>query len=336
MSQQGLFKAADILKENTPPLKWLVPGILAREGVTYCIAPPKKGKTNTAFNIAVDVAVGKTALGSIPLDGSVGVLYLLLEGDRRRRRVYRLLKSILDGKDCPDNLHVFTTETFPLMPSAIDKIADILDQHPDIGLVIIDRFIQIRKPRTQILYADDMEDIERIRDLGEDAGVAFLLIDHPRKQESANWVDLVAGSYGVAGTVDNLLFLDRKEGSDAAKLKVQGRDVEENVFTTSFDRRTRRLTVTGCGYLPPSLQAVVDFMAKEGAVSVKRVADYFDIEAAAAKKRIDRLVKLGRVAHTGREQYAIPTPAMTAAMTTTPVTTTRSGVLLNQFDDGEY
>jgi biotin operon repressor len=322
----GLFRATDILKESIPPLKWLIPGMLSAEGVTYFIGRPKLGKTNTALNIAVDIAEGKMALGSIPLEGPKGVLYCLLEGDRHRRRVHRILKDILQGRKCPDNLHIFTTETFPLMPGAIAKLDEILSEYNSIRLVIIDRFIQIRQQENQVNYHKDMADVQQIRNIAEKFNCAFLLLDHPRKLESANWIDLVSGSYGIAGTADNLLFLDRVEGSTQAKIKVQGRDVEENVFLTSFDRETKRLTVTGRGYLPDGLQEVQNVLISSPVpLSIKEIAGKLEIDPDAAKKRIKRLEDKGKVIKVDRGQYTVERPATTGKTNRINLLTFRTG-----------
>lgn len=305
----GLFMASDILKEQIPPLKWLIPGMLSAEGVTYLIGRPKLGKTIFAFNIAIDIAEGKMALGSIPLEEPKGVLYCLLEGDRNRRRAHRILNDSLQGRKCPDNLQIFTTETFPLMPNAIAKFEEILSENESTRLVIIDRFIQIRQQENQVNYHKDMADVQQIRDIAEKFSCEFLLIDHPRKQESVNWVDLVSGSYGIAGTADNLLFLDRTEGSTQAKIKVQGRDVDENVFTTSFDTETKRLTVTSSGYLPEALQAVQDVLNSSSVpLSINEIAGKLKIEPEAAKKRIKRLEDKVKVIKVGRGHYTVERP----------------------------
>lgn len=58
------FTAADLGRAKFPELRQIVPGVIV-EGQTILAAPPKKGKSYLALQVAVAVAMGSTAFGGI-------------------------------------------------------------------------------------------------------------------------------------------------------------------------------------------------------------------------------------------------------------------------------
>ena len=74
--------ATELWGKTFPAVRWAVPGLLP-EGVTLLAGSPKIGKSWLALGIAVAVATGGIALGTIPVDPGE-VLYLALEDTQRR------------------------------------------------------------------------------------------------------------------------------------------------------------------------------------------------------------------------------------------------------------
>ena len=101
---EGTFTAADLMREELPPVRWAVPGILP-EGLSLLAGKPKLGKSWLALGLAVAKASGGLALGKIPVDRG-GVLYLALEDNRRR--LQNRLRKVLGGDAAPEGLHIAT------------------------------------------------------------------------------------------------------------------------------------------------------------------------------------------------------------------------------------
>ncbi len=101
---EGTFTAADLMREELPPVRWAVPGILP-EGLSLLAGKPKLGKSWLALGLAVAKASGGVALGKIPVDQGE-VLYLALEDNRRR--LQNRLRKVLDGSPPPEGLHIAT------------------------------------------------------------------------------------------------------------------------------------------------------------------------------------------------------------------------------------
>jgi Mrp family chromosome partitioning ATPase len=75
-------KAADLLRQTFDPPHEIIPGVLF-EGLTAFVGKPKVGKSRCLLALAVAVASGGKALGSLPVDPG-DVLYISLEDHERR------------------------------------------------------------------------------------------------------------------------------------------------------------------------------------------------------------------------------------------------------------
>ena len=62
------------------------------------------------------------------------------------------------------------------------------------------------------------------------------MVHHSRKAESADFVDAVSGTQGIAGSADFVLVLARKRHSDDALLSVTGRDIPEGEYALHADQ----------------------------------------------------------------------------------------------------
>ena len=76
------FSAADLLALTLPEPKWAVAGLLPA-GFSVLAGKPKLGKSWLGLDIALAVALGGVALGSIHVSQG-DVLYLALEDTTRR------------------------------------------------------------------------------------------------------------------------------------------------------------------------------------------------------------------------------------------------------------
>ena len=89
----NVFDIDSLIAETFQPLNWAVNGLLP-EGCVLFAGRPKLGKSWLVLQLALAVASGGKALGSIPAEQG-DVLYLALEDTKRRlqSRVKTLLRS---------------------------------------------------------------------------------------------------------------------------------------------------------------------------------------------------------------------------------------------------
>jgi hypothetical protein len=218
--------AADALQHEVfADLRFAVPGLL-QEGLTILAGAPKLGKSRLMLAMAVAIASGGKALGTIDVEQG-DVLYLALEDGRRRiqRRIAQLLEP---GVNFPHALHI--GEDCPrLDDGGVEAIAAWLDAHPHTRLVIIDTFKRVR-PRERAgvsTYGQDYDALAPLQTLAQERGVAIVVVHHTRKQGAEDPLDLISGSTGLTGSADAALVLRRARGSADATLTVVGRDLDD-------------------------------------------------------------------------------------------------------------
>lgn len=227
---------AEWLDQQTfPPLEWTVEGILP-EGLGLLVAPPKAGKSWMVANIGLACAAGGTALGKISVKQRP-VLYLALEDGHRR--LQSRFRTLMEGQALPAKLEVVTRASSTEALVIVDEF--LRRNRNDAPLVIIDTYGKVKPPKAS--YEDSYQADYRIGSalkerIDDVPGGCLLLVHHTRKAESADFIDSVSGTQGIAGSADFVLVLSRKRHSDDALLSVTGRDVPENEYAlTTHDGR---------------------------------------------------------------------------------------------------
>jgi hypothetical protein len=219
----GVFSVAELLAQELPPARWIVPDLLP-EGVTLLAGKPKIGKTWLAQGLAVAIATGGVALGIKPVEAGE-VLYLALEDNKRR--LHKRFKRLLT-EDPPRGLAA-ALDWPRLDEGGAEGIADWCATHPDTRLVVIDTLKKVR-PRTNTqrsVYDVDYEALEPLIPIADENHVGILVLHHQRKMDADDPLDTISGSTGLSGGVDGTLVLKRDRGKADAYLFVDGRDVEE-------------------------------------------------------------------------------------------------------------
>ena len=133
------WTADELMAMEFPPPRWAVPGFLA-EGVNLLAGPPKVGKSWLSLGLALSVAAGADALGSIPVEAGP-VLYLALEDTPRR--LQSRMRKILDGRRAPHGLTLATTCP-PLPEGGAAAIGGWLTRNPAARMVVVDVFAKVR------------------------------------------------------------------------------------------------------------------------------------------------------------------------------------------------
>ncbi len=222
-----MFNGAWLDAQVFPPLEYAVGGIVP-EGFGLLVAPPKAGKSWLVCGIGLACAVGGLALARIRVSARP-VLYLALEDGKRR--LQSRSRRIMCGEPLPAGIH-FVTRARPV--DVIPMITEFLQRYgDDKPLIILDTLGKARPPRPpgSDLYAWDYAIGTQLKDVIDTTpGASLLVVHHTRKTESADFVDSVSGSQGIAGSADFVLVLSRKRHSDDALLSVTGRDIAEGEY----------------------------------------------------------------------------------------------------------
>lgn len=227
---QRVITASALMRMELPEPRFIVPGIIG-EGLTILAARPKIGKSWFMLAIAIAVALGGIALGSINVERGP-VLYLALEDNRRRLR--GRLEKLLRGGPVPDNLHMATD--WPRLDQGGDGTLRnwVADHRPRLG--VVDTFARIRpRGRREDKYAADYADASRLKEIADQFTCPVVLVHHQRKLDAEDPLDTVSGTLGLVGAADGILVMTRQRGRADAVLHVTGRDVEEQELALGWD-----------------------------------------------------------------------------------------------------
>jgi hypothetical protein len=260
------ISARELMEMELPPLQYAIPEMIP-EGLTLLAGKPKSGKSWLALEAAYSVTIGKNLLvarNEMPITKKKislgrpeiergGALVLGLEDGQRRLRsrllkinssdTYLNLVKASDGGiritgklgdiDIPDGLMLFTE--WPRIGSGgIEELDKYLDQHPDTRLVVIDTIKRFTKRKGRgSAYDEDYDSVQPLQELATKRRVAILGVCHTRKAFSEEALDMVSGTFGLTGAVDNILVL-RMEGGDEFRLSIISRDMQNQELAMMF------------------------------------------------------------------------------------------------------
>lgn len=303
------FTAAELLAEELPPVRWIVPDILP-EGVTILGGKPKMGKSWLAYGLCVAVASGGVALGTKPVERGE-CLYLALEDNKRR--LQKRLRKLLAGETPPEGLHIRLS--WPrLDEGGAEALGDWLAEHPDARLVVVDTLKKVR-PRTNAsgtsrsVYDLDYEALESLLPVAAQHGVSILVVHHLRKMDADDPLDAISGSTGLTGGVDGTLVLKRERGRADAFLHVDGRDVEDPAeFALTWNPNVGSWTLAGSAEefrVSQERRAVLDLLENAAEpMSPKDIADALGKTGANVRMLLTKMVRDDQAQTAGYGKYA--------------------------------
>jgi hypothetical protein len=285
--------AADLLELDLPPLRWIVPGLIP-EGTTILAAPPKAGKSCLVYQIAAEASIGGDLLGQRVTPGSV--LYMALEDGKRRGQ--DRLRAVLAGRTMPRGRLEVRWSAPPIGQGLEEEIAAWLDDHPDAVMVAIDTLGKVRPPGgsgKRNAYDVDVEQLNRLQALFRDVRVSLLVVHHSSKEKRDDFLASVSGTYGITGSADTIVVVNRKRSEAFGQIHVTGRDAPDATFSVRFDGL---LWQEAPQQLPEATieQNEVLEVLEEGPMFAQAIANRLDLKRTAVQYRLDRLVQQGRVA----------------------------------------
>jgi hypothetical protein len=233
--ESGFYFTADELMDATfPEPRWAVPGLVA-EGLTLLVGSPKLGKSWLCLGVAVAVASGGRALGTIPVQQGAA-LYCALEDNPRR--LQSRLSALLRGDSAPALLSI--TTKLPRQPQAVEVVGGWLDDNPAARLVVVDVMRKVRGQEDVRAdrYSTDYDLVGAFKTLADKHSVAVVLVHHTRKMADDDVINEVSGSTGLTGAADAILVMRRSRNTALAELHVTGRDIAEAQYAVTFDPTT--------------------------------------------------------------------------------------------------
>ena len=213
------------------PVRYCIEGVLS-QGVAMICGSPKIGKSWMMLDWTIRIAKGEDVWNFKTTKGTT--LYLCLEDNWNR--VQSRLFEITD--DAPDNAY-FAISSCSLADGLEKQITDFVTEHKDTVLVTIDTFQMIRNRDKDVSYANDYQEIERLKALADKLKITILLVHHLRKQSDRDPLNKISGTTGISGALDTTLILDRSNRNENnATLTCTGRDIESRELELTFSADT--------------------------------------------------------------------------------------------------
>jgi hypothetical protein len=222
----------DIMARTFAPISWVVPGYIS-EGFLVLAGRQKLGKTWLAIDMALAVATGCVAIGSIMCEQG-DVLYIDMENGPRRIQS-RINTLFPDERNRPDLSRLeWVTEAPQMDAGFIDELEHWRTSVPRPRFVIID-VLQRIKPAgsmTRNAYENDYVIWSPLQDWATRHGIAVLGLHHTKKGGADDPLETLSGSNGLSACADTTLVLDSDQNGKT--LYVRGRDVEEKETALIF------------------------------------------------------------------------------------------------------
>ncbi len=299
------ISAADLDAKTFPPLRFIVPGILV-EGLTILAGKPKAGKSWLCLDLALAVAIGGVALGSVRCQEG-DVLYAALE-DNQRRLQSRVRQVYLDPQK-PGRLH-FVTEMPPLNDGCLAVLDAWMAEVKEPRLIILDTLGILRGSTSggSDRYQEDYQLLAGLQHWALEKRIAVLLVHHTRKMEAEDPFDQVSGTQGLTGASDSILVL-KKEASGCT-LYGRGRDIEEFAHAVRQDPRTSAWEILGdAAEVRRSTQRQTILEVLDGSaepLGPTEIADGAGMKLANVKTLLSKMAKSGEIEKVDRGKYRTP------------------------------
>jgi RecA-family ATPase len=204
-------------------------------GFTVLAGPPKAGKSWLLLDWLIALAMGGRALGTILVGEPRQVLYMALEDSDRRMQAR--CEHLLQGQGKLPARFAYQTRVQP--HQSIATVRAFAEKYPDTGLIAIDTLGRVMPPMMtgETTYQRDYRVGATMQSIAEDhPGLGIIVAHHTRKTVSADFVDSVSGTNGLAGAADTIIVLSRDRHTSDGILNVTGRDVEEAEYALVSDR----------------------------------------------------------------------------------------------------
>ena len=233
MTKLNTINCEEIMTQPLKPIEFVVDNLIT-QGLFILAGAPKIGKSWLALDICLSVAKGEPVLNANTNRGTA--LYLCLEDSK-----IRIQNRLYEMTDEPtEDLH------FALLANSIgsgleEQIETFISEHSNTKIIFIDTLQKIRSDSPDSTYATDYKELSVLKTIVDKHSVAIVLVHHLRKTKDADPFNMISGTTGLSGCVDDSFVLsESKRGSRTATLYCVGRDIENREIELKFDNNTHR------------------------------------------------------------------------------------------------
>lgn len=225
--------AADLLRENLPPLRYMVPRFFADSGCIVFAGKPKVGKGWIVLELGISIAEGGMFWNENCEQGEV-LMYMLEDSKRRVTERLNILRPF--SSDYVENLRFRYSADGPFSVNAdgtgtlLDDIKSHLHDFPRIRLIVVDVLQRVRGlvDKNDNAYQVDYKLVGAIQKLATELNVLILVVHHVKKGKVDDAIDSISGSFGLIGAADGGIIIG-KDG-DVMRIESRMRDIPDFEF----------------------------------------------------------------------------------------------------------
>ena len=308
-STDGFYTLKELMAHTFPPPRWAVEGVLP-DGLTLLGGRPKIGKSWLVLNLALAVASGGKALGSIDVEQGTALFVALEDHPRRLQQRIRMLL----GDEVPAGDFIVRHEWRPISKDGggIDDFRDFITKHPETRLVVIDTLQHVRPSgNSNRIYGDDYDALIPLQRCAAETGVSFVVVHHLNKlSDPEDWLDSISGSTGLTGACDTVIGIFRDRGRPDAVLKGTGQEIDEFEYALNLSAGLWTLLGPADEWRTSTARAeIVKAVREHGEPrSPKEVSDILDKSPGAVRKLMAQMSRDGDLNSTGDGRYTLTNP----------------------------
>ncbi len=219
-------------RAHRPPLAPLVGGLFMPSSVYLVVGKGGVGKTYSAIDLAVCVAMGRQWLGRDVVRGAV----LLIDEQNGTRRISDRIRDVLDAHEAPDDTPIFYESlshyTF-YGKGADESAADLayLIRLLEVKFVVIDSLTNVIRGAEERDNEAMRDAIEALRVVAENTGACIVVLHHTNK------LNEFRGATNIRDQSDGMLIVSKDKDDKRTVIfeTEKARDLPETKFAAKMN-----------------------------------------------------------------------------------------------------
>jgi len=295
------------MKQDFGQTEWLVPSLIPVASSGLVTAKPKVGKTTLDATLALGVSSGSIIFGKYQCrQGNV----LFVNLDMSPAKFQGLLKRVSLGNSIAVNNNLDVISDLPRFDEGGIAILEAWCKRvPNPALILIAMLKDV-KPAADLrasIYDVDSNCTRAVRPLIERYSVSVFFEHHANKRAAdGDLIDLVSGSTGLSGSVDNNIIMTRGGKKGQGIISRVGRDYADDSdihFVLERDGGYIR-EIDEVEAQSDERQQVIDAM-NDGYCHAKEIADILGKKSNAVSNLLYKMLKDGLVEKKGYGKYQL-------------------------------
>ena len=201
-------------------------------GITLLFATQKTGKSLLSRDIAINLSNNSGDIFGFHIHRSGNIVYFALDDSKKTLHsrfdsLVHLDKCFIVTNDCLEEAEVVSC-AYTKVGYMNTIVEEIIRNHGEVSMVIIDTFEKIRKKDNCRDYSSEVEELHFLKNHAEKHSYNLLLVHHATKYSNGDPMSQAYGSNGLLAEVDVIIRMDRTEDSDVQRLTIRGNTLADH------------------------------------------------------------------------------------------------------------